>query len=71
MSVSSPSPSTKSKGHIAFAGPFEFWADADGDVYRAPKDAVIMTDGRRCGRFEAPATARKNFGDMILADMRK
>lgn len=45
----------KSVGHIAFVGAFEYYIGAEGDLYRADKYLPIMPDGRRWGRWEAPA----------------
>jgi len=43
----------KSKGHIAFAGNFEFYL-RDGEVYRAPLHNAFDLDGYRHGRWEGP-----------------
>jgi hypothetical protein len=43
----------KSKGHKMFLGKFEYFQGPDGDLYRAPLDNYIGTNGYRVGgRFE-------------------
>lgn len=44
----------KSRGHVAFVGVWEFFKAASGDLFRAQASAPVMTDGYRCGRWEAP-----------------
>ena len=44
----------KSEGHVAFIGPFEYFTDDAGELYRADTSWPVMPDGRRWGRWEAP-----------------
>jgi hypothetical protein len=55
----------KSLNHICFAGQFEFYI-RDGEVYRAPASACIMSDGCRCGRWECSVGHWSTFGEIIL-----
>lgn len=53
----------KSKGHIAFIGPFEYFTIETGDVYRAPIENPLDIYGFRQGaRFECTAVTK----DMCL-----
>lgn len=45
----------KSLGHIGFYGEFEYFTGPDGDLYRANVSWPVQVDGRRWGRWEAPA----------------
>lgn len=45
----------KSKGHIAFIDGNEFFKNDSGELIRAPISDAIMPNGRRTGRWEAPA----------------
>lgn len=45
----------KSLGHISFYGEFEYYVGPDGDLYRANVSWPVQADGRRWGRWEAPA----------------
>ena len=60
-----------SKGHICFVQGndtiFEYY-DREGQIYRAPAYAVIMTDGYRCGRWECSKTHLNLFKDVIIPD---
>ena len=48
----------KSKGHIIFHDKYEYFEISNGDVYKAPKDHFIMTDGyRSASRFECTKAA--------------
>ena len=60
----------QSKGHLCFAGNFEFWQNGE-EVYRAPIDNPIMTDGRRCGRFESYKWHFEHFKSVILEGVSK
>lgn len=51
---STPAPQ-KSKGHAAFLGDFEYFYGEDGELYRASIEWPVQIDGRRWGRWEAPA----------------
>ena len=44
----------KSIGHVCFVEGFEYFI-REGELFLAPLDNVIMPDGRRCGRWEAPS----------------
>lgn len=55
----------KSKGHIGFAGVFEYFWAANGDLYRAPKNNPVFPDGYRCGRFESTAVVAPYFLKMV------
>ena len=55
----------KSKGHIAFAGPFEFY-DYAGNIFRARIDTPIGAEGVRIGRFESHGAAWKQHGAVVL-----
>ena len=50
----------KSNGHVGFYGPYEYFTDAEGCLYRAITSYPISTNGYRQGaRFEAmPQQAR-------------
>lgn len=56
-----------SKGQIAVTSDktFEFYV-RDGEVYRAPLNAVIMTDGYRCGRWEGSQAHFEKFKSVII-----
>lgn len=46
---------TKSKGHVALKDGFEYYLDAQGNLYTAKENAVIdLSTGYRIGRWEAP-----------------
>lgn len=48
----------KSKGHVEFIGPWEYFHGANGDLFRAPKDGYIDVYGYRSGaRFESTPAA--------------
>lgn len=55
MVMTSTTQIEKSLGHKAFCGDFEYFADASGDLFRARISEAVMPDGRRTGRWEAPA----------------
>ena len=62
---------TKSTGHLAFAGAFEFFIGVDGSIYRAPLANPIDPHGYRQGaRFESTAASWAHFGPMVLERMR-
>jgi len=55
----------KSKGHIEFIGPFEFY-ERGGEVYKAPIGAIFDTSGYRQGRWETGSKRHfKQFRDVI------
>jgi hypothetical protein len=45
----------KSTGHIGFQGDFEYFKNDRGELNRAKRNEAVMPDGRRTGRWEAPA----------------
>jgi hypothetical protein len=51
----------KSRGHVEFIGPFEYFYAVNGDLFRAPKDSPLDVHGYRMGgRFEStPVVASK------------
>ena len=52
----------RSRGHIKFSGPHEYFRAGNGDIYRASiSDVMDMDTGQRAGRFEATATAWKRL----------
>lgn len=59
----------KSKGHIGFDGDFEFYAGANGDVFRANIGNVIDIYGYRSGRFESSAASWAHFGPKLFPQL--
>jgi len=45
----------KSAGHVAFIGDHEYFKSGDGQLYKAQISSVVMPDGFRSGRWEAPS----------------
>ena len=58
----------KSKGHICFAGRFEFF-EHGGEVFRADVSNVMQTDGRRFGRWECSRAHFERFEAVILGGL--
>lgn len=56
-----------SKGHKAIIGKFEYFTQDNGDLYRAPFTYPIMSDGRRCGRWEAKPNQIEEYLKMVRA----
>jgi hypothetical protein len=57
----------QSAGHIRFAGEFEYFAREDAQVYRAPINAPILTDGCRSGRWESSRDHWERLGAGLVA----
>lgn len=55
----------KSIGHIMFAGSHELFL-RDGEVYVAPINNPVMTDGYRCGRWECSEASWRRYKSVIL-----
>jgi hypothetical protein len=54
-----------SKGHICFLAGYEYYTIENGDLYRAPQHYPIMTDGKRCGRWQSPARMVEQYMEMV------
>lgn len=55
----------RSKGHIMFAGQHEIYLRG-GEVFVAPANNPVMTDGYRCGRWECSERAWERYKSIIL-----
>lgn len=56
-----------SDGHIRFAGEWEYFKRDDQQVYRAPINAPILTDGCRSGRWECAVDHWDRTGAALVA----
>lgn len=64
---------TKSKGHLAYIGTYEYYLRSNGEIHAAPIANPVMTDGCRAGRFECfphlwdgfKAMLEKTFGPAL------